>query len=98
MLNVIKFFKRPEDSGVVTPQEFHALTEGLQLYGVDQQNLISQMKEDLLKGNKVDFYKTVIKKQILSNIANKDPAMIRLFKECDASGPIPSDMDKYLNE
>lgn len=96
MLNVIKFFKRTEDAGIVSSQEFEALREGLVLYGVNQEELISEMKYHLLQGNKIDHYKTVVKKQILSNLTDKHPAMIKLIKECDASGQIPEDMDKYL--
>lgn len=97
MLNVIKFFKRAEDSEVVSLQEFEALKDGLELYGVNKPSLISEMKSELLKGKRMTHYKMVIKKQILSNMANKDPAMIKLFKECDVKGPIPLDMDKYLS-
>ena len=48
MLTVIKFFKRSEDSEVVSLQEFEALKDGLELYGVNKPALISEMKTELL--------------------------------------------------
>ena len=57
MLNVIKFFKRSEDSEKLSLQEFEALKDGLELYGINQLQQhfgpitpISEMKKEMLEG------------------------------------------------
>ena len=69
MLNVVKFFKRYEFSKgttdiacCVTPGEFQALKEGLELYGIKDEKFIAEMEKDLLQGEKIEHYKNEIKK------------------------------------
>ena len=62
MLDVMKFFKRTSESPVVSHEEFIALKDGLECYGVNLDDLISEDEKYLFYGEKLDYYKTLIKK------------------------------------